>query len=564
MNKQFYLGEIRSLGENVIEGKALSFEVESKILCEDGIFFTETLKRGCITQETINKSNIILTYNHQTDDLLARSNKGVGTLQIDLREDGLYFKTQIPQTRFGAECYERVIRGDISECSFCFTVKDEDQIWTRNGEIPHRDILKIDELFDLAIVINPAYPETMCSARSQELKAANEKISQKEQISEKTQINNKEDDSSDFQDDAETQTEDRKEEQVESCENVPEEQDETCSDSSDFQDDAELQAKEETEKQIEKEKRNITNSMKKDITLVQQIRNAMDSNEKRVNISLEKRTMTVNKKNGEGSDPYAVKDTAIVEEYQALIEPLYENQVLGNLGIKMFTGVPKGDYNFPVIGKGTCGFASEIAKAVESGNTTTNVHLSPKRICGYVDISKQLLMQDTIGINNAIRKDLFNALADAIQAAILDNAAKSDVRPAGILNSVDPTTITTFKDLCELEAGLEDVHFDNVKYLVSNKAYAALRNLPKSAKTTELVLENGTIDGVAVVKTGALADKTIVLADFSQLALAMWGDADLVVDEISQAVNGCVRLVINAYVDWTWVRPNAYKVATIA
>lgn len=290
----------------------------------------------------------------------------------------------------------------------------------------------------------------------------------------------------------------------------------------------------------------------------------MNNNDRKFNVSLEARTMTVNKSTeGDEADPYAVHGTAIEENYESIIEPLYNDQVFKGLGIHMYTGAPKGDYNFPVLGKGTVGFAKEIAAAAASGNTTTSVHLSPKRITGYVDISKQLLLQDTLGINNAIRADLYKAVADAIQNAIFDAEDKDDTRPAGLLHGIEVSSVANFKDLCELEADLQDVNFDNIQYVVSNKAYAALRNMPKSTKTTQLVLENGNIDGVSVTRTGAVKDNKIVLADFSQAVMAVWSDAEIVVDEVSQAVNGCVRLVVSAYVDWTWVREGAVKVATV-
>lgn len=576
--RHLYFGEVRSTESRILEGRALSFGVESKILCEDGRYFTETLRQGCITQDTIDGSNIILNYNHTHDDVLGRSNHGKGTLELDLRDDGLYFRVKVPNTRFGDEMLELVNRQDICSCSFAFTVDEDGEIWTRNTEtnLMHREITKISELFDVSIVVTPAYDQTYVQARSLELAEAEKKNLNTTQMesntkdelmalkaivdemiakveADETRAEEVEDESSDTE---AVEVEETKTEEVE-----------------DESSDAEPAEETETVENEEKRSINITDKnknsnniiMKKNITLVQQITRAMNNNERKFTVSLENRAMTVNKKTeGDEADPYAVGETAVTEEYQSIVEPLYNDQVFAGLGVHMYTGAPKGDYNFPVLGKGTVGFAKEIAKATESGNTTTNVHLSPKRICGYVDISKQLLLQDTLGINEAIRRDLYNAIADAIQNAMFDAEAKDETRPAGLLNGVaESDKITNFKGLCELEAGLQDVNFKNIQYLVSNGAYASLRNLAKSAKSTELVLENGEIDGVKCTRTGALTGKTIVVADFSQVAMAVWSDAEIVVDEVSQAVNGVVRLVISAYVDWAWVRPNAIKVTTI-
>ena len=36
--------------------------------------------------------------------------------------------------------------------------------------------------------------------------------------------------------------------------------------------------------------------------------------------------------------------------------------------------------------------------------------LSPKRLTAYVDISKQVLVQDSLDVENAIREDIINAI----------------------------------------------------------------------------------------------------------------------------------------------------------
>ena len=45
--------------------------------------------------------------------------------------------------------------------------------------------------------------------------------------------------------------------------------------------------------------------------------------------------------------------------------------------------------------------------------------------------------------------------------------------------------------------------------------------------------------------------------DWDALAIGSWGDIDFSVDEYTQAVNGCIRLVINAYFDAVIVRDSA-------
>ena len=564
MQKFNYFGEIRSIGteSRVVEGRALSFDIESTIVCEDDLYFTETLQRGCITEDVLNKSNVIMTYNHDRSQILARSNKRKGSLNLELKEDGLYFSTEVPHTRFGDEMLELIKRGDVCSCSFAFYVNEDSLIWNRNPEtgILHRTVTEITELTDVAAVIDPAYcfnDATYISARSAELDAAIRALDEKKE------------------DEKEEEKDCEEPEDCESTETPKEEETESDSEENEEDEKEEINNNEKSSEKEDYKKRNNTkinlnhNIMtKKNITVGEQIRSAYINGEKMVNVNLSTRSMTVTgdpaNVSGAEKDPYAVGETTVQEEYQSLIEPLYESDIVSKMGIKMFTGAPKGTYNFPIIGKGTVGFAKEIAKAVESHNVTTNVKMSPNRVAGYVDISKELILTDTVGVFDAIRRSLYDAVAEYLQYAILDNAAKSDERPAGLLNGADVKTVTNFKDLCELEATLQDAHFDNIKYVVSNKAYAALRNMPKSTKTTQLVLEDDHIDAVPVIRTGALKDSKIVLGDFSNIVAAVWDNAQITIDDTSLAVYGMVRLVVNAYVDWAVIRPESFVVATIA
>lgn len=576
MQKFNYFGEIRSIGteSRVVEGRALSFGIESTIVCEDGLYFTETLQRGCITEDVLNKSNVIMTYNHDRSQILARSNKRKGSLNLELKEDGLYFSTEVPHTRFGDEMLELIKRGDVCSCSFAFYVNEDSLIWNRNPEtgILHRTVTEITELTDVAAVIDPAYcfnDATYISARSAELDAAIRALDEK-----KEDEKEEEEDGEDPKDCEESEDYEESEDR-ESTETPKEEETESDSEENEEDEKEEINNNEKSSEKEDSKKRNNTkinlnhNIMtKKNITVGEQIRSAYINGEKMVNVNLSTRSMTVTgdpaNVSGVEKDPYAVGETTVQEEYQSLIEPLYESDIVSKMGIKMFTGAPKGTYNFPIIGKGTVGFAKEIAKAVESHNVTTNVKMSPNRVAGYVDISKELILTDTVGVFDAIRRSLYDAVAEYLQYAILDDAAKSDERPAGLLNGAEVKSVANFKDLCNLEATLQDAHFDNIKYVVSNKAYAALRNMPKSTKTTQLVLEDDHIDAVPVIRTGALKDSKIVLGDFSNIVAAVWDNAQITIDDTSLAVYGMVRLVVNAYVDWAVIRPESFVVATIA
>ena len=314
--------------------------------------------------------------------------------------------------------------------------------------------------------------------------------------------------------------------------------------------------KEEEVKECEKEEKNQRNkSMKK--SLVKELRNAIDNNIKTITVNAETRAMQVTGGGG-------VHDSVVETEIDGILEPLYANSVLSQLGARWYTGLPKGDVQVPIMGKGNVGWEGEIAAAQATGNTFTTKKLSPKRLTAYVDISKQLLVQDTIGVEAAIRRDIVNALNDKLQATILGVEDKTDAKPAGIFYNVSETTINNYKDLCKFEAGLDDANINGEKkYLMGNTAKATFRSMVKGNNNTGMVLEANQMDGTPMINTSSVATNKFAYGDFNYLAIGSWGDLDITIDQYTQAVNGCVRLVINAFFDAIILRPEAFAYANV-
>ena len=306
------------------------------------------------------------------------------------------------------------------------------------------------------------------------------------------------------------------------------------------------------------EKHNRNKSMKKN-TLVKEIRKALDNNIKQIKVNAETRTMTVQGYGSGDSAVAGVHDNIVETEIQGILEPLYAKSVLAQLGVKWYKGLPQGDISVPVMGKGQVGWAGEIAAASASGNTFTNVTLSPKRLTAYVDISKQLIAQDTIGAEEAIRRDIVNALSDKLEATIFGADAATTNQPAGIFNGATLTLNNTYAKVAEAEAGVEAANvYGDMKYLMAPTTKAFYRTLAKGQNNSGFVYDNGEIDGVPALVTSNVAANKYVYGDFSNLAVGSWGDIEITLDPYTQAVNGCVRLVINAYFDAKILRPEAF------
>lgn len=166
--------EIRSIEtsfdskDNVIEGYAIRFNTVSEILYdkEKRRFFREIIDREAINQELIDNSDIKFLFNHDKERLLARRNRGAGSLHVEVREDGVYFSFEIPNTSIGNDLKEMIRRNEVTTCSFAFTDGDNIQWDFSDREIPTRVVKSVRGLFDLSAVFDAAYSQTEISCRS--------------------------------------------------------------------------------------------------------------------------------------------------------------------------------------------------------------------------------------------------------------------------------------------------------------------------------------------------------------------------------------------------------------
>ena len=105
-------------------------------------------------------------YNHNHDLVLGRTVNNT----LELKEDGrgLWGRIRINKEDSDAmNVYSRVLRGDVSQCSFGFEIAEEEILYSENGET-HWTIKKIEPLYEISPCVFPAYQETTVSARKRD------------------------------------------------------------------------------------------------------------------------------------------------------------------------------------------------------------------------------------------------------------------------------------------------------------------------------------------------------------------------------------------------------------
>lgn len=612
MNKYELRFEIRAEKENRhVQGKAVSFETES-----NDLGFIETLKRGCITDETIKNSNIVFTYNHQRDRILARSKYGQGNLNLQVRDDGVYFGFEAPNTTLGNDVLEDIRCGNLSQCSFMFTIpkKEGAQHWYKKDGVLHRDVYVIDQLYDCSIVVDPAYDDTYVAARNAEISEIEAKLAAEEEakLAETRADEPKKDEKPEEKpEEKEKETPENKDKSDENKPENDEKSDEKEAKSDENKDENKDKSDENDDKKEEKrniESEQINNQNKKEIntkihmnkfSLVKAIRSAMNGtavDEATANLmDVARKEMRASGINFEGQiqipfeyrgdvpgagtpgvdaidtaykgipavNPVgtdvdnAVHDDVIELNFTNMLKPLYENSVIFNTGATVMSGLV-GDIKVPELkdGGSFAGWAGEMDEADKYFAKFDSFTISPKRLTVVTAISKQLLAQDSIGVENALRENIMKKFSNKLEATIFGNGAGDADTPAGILNGLTPKTVTDYKSLCELEASPADEfnNFANFSYILSPKAKAALRTMIKANNNTGMVLAGDSVDGTPSKTTTFLKNTDFLYLDPSAIWICQWGGLDITVDTITLASKAMVKLVLNMYVNVKYVR----------
>ena len=250
----------------------------------------------------------------------------------------------------------------------------------------------------------------------------------------------------------------------------------------------------------------------------------------------------------------------VAEDKLNILEPLRASLVMTQAGATYMTGLV-GNVSIPVYSGSNVGWAGEIEAAKDGAGTFSEVTLSPKRITAFLDVSKQFLLQDSASAEALLRADIVRAIANKLEATILGDKDGSATQPKGLFYDVADYYDITYESIVELVAYLEQQNVTgDIKFILSPLMKALLKTTKKDEGSGLFVMEDGEIDGLPVLSTSACMG--LAIGNWADYVIAQWGGIDLTIDPYSQATNGKVRLVVNAYFDAKPRREEAFLAAT--
>lgn len=254
----------------------------------------------------------------------------------------------------------------------------------------------------------------------------------------------------------------------------------------------------------------------------------------------------------------------------SFIDLLRAKMMVSQMGAMSLSGLI-GDVAIPRQTGGAAAYwLAESGAPTESQQTVDQVPLTPKTVGAYTDISRKLLLQSSIDVENFVKMDLARVLALALDLAAIAGTG-ADNQPTGILNTSGIGAVIgganglapAWSHIVNLwsEVAQDSADVGATGFLTNTKVVGKLMTVEKASDTGKFVCEKfpgpdgltnlaGARCGVSNQVPSNLTKgsssgicSAIIYGNFADLIFGLWGALDITVDPYSNSTSGTVRVV---------------------
>ena len=238
------------------------------------------------------------------------------------------------------------------------------------------------------------------------------------------------------------------------------------------------------------------------------------------------------------------------------IELLRTNTVVIQAGARMLTGLV-GNLSIPKqADKATFYWVPEDGAATDSEVPTATVPMSPTTLAGAVPITRRLLLQSDPSAEAIVREDLVTGAGEAIDLAALEGSGAAN-QPRGIVNQTGVLT-QAIADVGNVPTWAETVGFEtqlgeanslrgSVSWVMTPTQVGNTKTTTKDGGSGRFIMEDNAVNGYVVRTSTQITADRMILGNFRDLLIGMWGVMDVINDTATKAPEG--GLVIRVFQD---------------
>lgn len=227
------------------------------------------------------------------------------------------------------------------------------------------------------------------------------------------------------------------------------------------------------------------------------------------------------------------------------IDLLRPNSIAAGLGVRFATGLV-GNVDIPKMTSGSSFYwIDEDADGTDSNVGLGVVKMSPKTIAGAVPITRRLMQQSTPDIDLLIRDDMLRGVGLGIDKAVFLGTGVG-AEPKGIKNHTGVNAIPVppggwdWATIVAFETAVAEANgrAESMAYAMRPSMRGTLKTTEKVANTAKFLWEDNMVNGYKGEISTQLETDAMLMGDFSQALVGMWGALDLTVDKSTKAASG--------------------------
>lgn len=239
--------------------------------------------------------------------------------------------------------------------------------------------------------------------------------------------------------------------------------------------------------------------------------------------------------NGEGGN--------LVITGQHYVDEVSERLTVFKMGATVLTDLV-GNVDLPSVGGVTFAFVNEgVSTSTTKKAAVAKVTLSPKGIRGHMAVTRDLLAQSSLAIEQILKDRII-----AAEAACIDKAALAAVVSA----ASSAGTAFSFAALVAMETAInsENANRGKMGYILPTSDWGLAKVTVKASGIPAFILEPGdTINGYKADFSNQFAADTPIFGNYEDLFIGRWGGVEVLVDPFTMSDTGEIKIQLFSYAD---------------
>ena len=239
------------------------------------------------------------------------------------------------------------------------------------------------------------------------------------------------------------------------------------------------------------------------------------------------------------------------------IDLLRNSSALDQAGATTLTGL-QGNIAIPrQSGAATAYWVAEGGAPTESQQAIQQVSMVPRTCGAFTDISRKLLIQSSLDVEQMVRNDIAKVIALEIDRAALYGTGSSN-EPLGLHNTsgIGTESITannpTFAQVVNMESDVAAANalMGNLAYITGATIRGAMKVKAKDSGSGLFLWDgNNTVNGYNAYMSNQVEAGDIWFGNWSDCIIGYWSSLDLLVDPYTHSTSGTIRITALQDVD---------------